>query len=69
MGESFSFLMNLYLQDHISNIEKIDQMYFFVEFSILWIHKWVPKVGYTPNKNIPCLYRKYFHNFWGKLNR
>ena len=63
------FLMNLYLQDHVPNIEQIDQMYFFIEFSIPWIHKWVPEVGYTPNENIPCLYRKYFHNFWEKLNR
>ena len=26
-------------------------------------------MGYTPNENIPCLYCKYFTNFWGKLNR
>lgn len=63
------FLMNLYVQDHVPNIEHIDQMYFFIEFSVPWIHKWVPEVGYTPEENIPCLYRKYFHNFWDKLNR
>lgn len=44
-------------------------MYFFIEFSIPWIHKWTPEVGYTPIENIPCLYRKYFTNFWDKLNR
>ena len=63
------FITNLFLQDHVSNIEKIDQMYFFIEFSISWIHKWIPEVGYTPIGNIPCLYRKYFTNFWEKLNR
>lgn len=26
-------------------------------------------MGYTPIENIPCLYRKYFTNFWDKLNR
>ena len=44
-------------------------MYFFIEFSIPCIHKLIPEVGYTPNENIPCLYCKYFTNFWGKLNR
>lgn len=44
-------------------------MYFFIEFSIPWIHKWTSEVGYTPIENIPCLYRKYFTNFWEELNR
>ena len=61
--------MNLYVQDHVPNIEHIDQMYFFIEFSVPWINKCVPEVGYTPEENISCLYRKYFHNFWDKLNR
>ncbi|TMW80081.1 hypothetical protein EJD97_024119 [Solanum chilense] len=61
--------MNLYVQDHIPNIGHIDQMYFFIEFSVPWIHKWIPEVGYTPEENIPCLYRKYLNNFWEKLNR
>lgn len=26
-------------------------------------------MGYTLGENIPCLYRKYFTNFWDKLNR
>lgn len=26
-------------------------------------------MDYTAAKNIPCLYRKYFTNFWDKLNR
>ena len=69
MGKSFSFLTDLFLQDHISNIEKIDQMYFFIDFSIPWIHKWIPEVGYTPNENTTCLYQKYFTNFLEKLNR
>ncbi|KAG5599204.1 hypothetical protein H5410_030574 [Solanum commersonii] len=47
-------------------IEKIDQIYFFIEFSILWIHKWTPEVGFT-EENIPCLYRTYYNNFWNKL--
>ena len=57
------FLSDLYLADHICNIEKIDQMYFFIEFSIPWIHKWNPEIGYTPDEKIPCLYRVYYHNF------
>ena len=63
------FITNLFLQDHVSCIDKIDQMYFFIKFSIPWIHKWTPEMGYTPGENIPCLYRKYFTNFWDKLNR
>ena len=67
--KSSPFLANLYLSDHISNIEKIDQMYFFIEFSIPWIHKWNPELGYTPGEQIPCLYRVYYHNFWEKLEK
>ncbi|KAG5591054.1 hypothetical protein H5410_041568 [Solanum commersonii] len=36
------------------------------EFSVPWIHKWVPKVDFT-QEQIPCLYRTYYNNFWDKL--
>ncbi|KAG5590211.1 hypothetical protein H5410_040725 [Solanum commersonii] len=36
------------------------------EFSIPWIHKWTPEVGFT-KEHIPCLYRIYYNNFWDKL--
>ncbi|KAG5605211.1 hypothetical protein H5410_026703 [Solanum commersonii] len=39
---------------------------FFIEFSIPWIHKWVPEVDFT-EEQIPCLYRTYYNNFWDKL--
>ncbi|KAG5579993.1 hypothetical protein H5410_050620 [Solanum commersonii] len=38
-------LNKLYHADHICWLEKIDQIYFFIEFSIPWIHKWTLKVG------------------------
>ena len=44
-------------------------MYFFIEFSTPWIHKWIPEIGYTPEEKIPCLYRTYYNNFWDKLIR
>lgn len=50
-------------------LRKLIKCIFFIEFSIPWIHKWTSEVGYTPIENIPCLYRKYFTNFWDKLNR
>ncbi|KAK4708667.1 hypothetical protein R3W88_029592 [Solanum pinnatisectum] len=59
-------LNRLYQEDHVSWIEKIDQIYFFIEFSIPWIHKWAPEVGFN-EENIPCLYKTYFNNFWDKL--
>ncbi|KAG5585165.1 hypothetical protein H5410_045599 [Solanum commersonii] len=39
---------------------------FFIEFSIPWIHKWVPEVDFT-EEQIPCLYRTYYNSFWDKL--
>lgn len=45
-------------------------MYFlFIGFSIPWIHKWIPEVGFTPEEKIPCLYQIYYYNFWDKLTR
>ncbi|KAG5629167.1 hypothetical protein H5410_000884 [Solanum commersonii] len=40
--------------------------FFFIEFSVPWIHKWVSKVDFT-EEQIPCLYRAYYNNFWDKL--
>ncbi|KAG5630729.1 hypothetical protein H5410_002446 [Solanum commersonii] len=59
-------LNDLYHSDHVCYIEQIEQIYFFIEFSIPWIHKWIPKVGFT-EEQIPCLYRIYYNNFWDKL--
>ncbi|KAG5587062.1 hypothetical protein H5410_047496 [Solanum commersonii] len=59
-------LNDLYHSDHVCYIEQIEQIYFFIEFSISWIHKWTPEVGFT-EKQIPCLYRIYYNNFWDKL--
>nr|XP_009630211.1 uncharacterized protein LOC104120188 [Nicotiana tomentosiformis] len=56
----------LYHIDHICYLENIDQIYFFLEFSIPWIHKWTPEVGFT-EEQIPCLYRTFYNNFWDKL--
>ncbi|KAG5580830.1 hypothetical protein H5410_051457 [Solanum commersonii] len=36
------------------------------EFSIPWIHKWVPEVDFT-EEQIPYLYRTFYNNFWDKL--
>ncbi|KAG5611600.1 hypothetical protein H5410_022881, partial [Solanum commersonii] len=52
--------------DHVCYIEQIEQIYFFIEFSIPWIHKWTPEVGFT-EEQISCLYRIYYNNFWDKL--
>ncbi|KAG5591005.1 hypothetical protein H5410_041519 [Solanum commersonii] len=52
----------LYHTDHICYIEKIEQVYFFVEFFIPWIHKWTPEVGFT-KEQIPCLHRTFYNNF------
>ncbi|KAG5570674.1 hypothetical protein H5410_060440 [Solanum commersonii] len=41
-------------------------IYFFIEFFVQWIHKWVPAVDFT-EEQIPCLYRTYYNNFWDKL--
>ncbi|KAG5615778.1 hypothetical protein H5410_015602 [Solanum commersonii] len=59
-------LNDLYHSDHVCYIEQIEQIYFFIEFSIPWIHKWTPEVGFT-EEQIPCLYRIYYNNFWDKL--
>ncbi|KAG5594620.1 hypothetical protein H5410_035852 [Solanum commersonii] len=59
-------LNKLYHDDHVCWMEQIDQIYFFIEFSIPWIHKWTPEVDFT-NEQIPCLYRIYYNNFWDKL--
>ncbi|KAG5599570.1 hypothetical protein H5410_030940 [Solanum commersonii] len=44
----------------------IEQIYFFIEFSVPWIHKWVTEVDFT-EEQISCLYRTYYNNFWDKL--
>ncbi|KAG5605747.1 hypothetical protein H5410_027239 [Solanum commersonii] len=59
-------LNDLYHSEHVCYIEQIEQIYFFIEFSIPWIHKWTPKVGFT-EEQISCLYRIYYNNFWDKL--
>ncbi|KAG5571562.1 hypothetical protein H5410_061328 [Solanum commersonii] len=59
-------LNSLYQQEHISYLQQIEQICFFIEFSIPWIHKWVPEVDFT-EEQIPCLYRTYYNNFWDKL--
>ncbi|KAG5599575.1 hypothetical protein H5410_030945 [Solanum commersonii] len=59
-------LNKLYHQEHICYFQQIEQIYFFIEFSIPWIHKWVPEVDFT-EEQIPCLYRTYYNNFWDKL--
>jgi len=59
-------LNKLYQQDHIPYLQQIEQICFFIEFSIPWIHKWIPEVDFT-EEQIPCLYRTYYNNFWDKL--
>nr|XP_016432715.1 PREDICTED: uncharacterized protein LOC107759331 [Nicotiana tabacum] len=62
----FPFINNLYHTDHICYSDKINQIYFFLEFSIPWIHKWTPEVRFT-EEQVPCLYRIFYNNFWDKL--
>jgi len=59
-------LNNLYHQEHICYMQQIEHIYFFIEFSVPWIHKWDPEVDFT-EEQIPCLYRTYYNNFWDKL--
>ncbi|KAG5598672.1 hypothetical protein H5410_030042 [Solanum commersonii] len=40
--------------------------FYLPEFSVPWIHKWIPEVDFT-EEQIPCLYRTYYNNFWDKL--
>ncbi|KAG5570673.1 hypothetical protein H5410_060439 [Solanum commersonii] len=40
-------LNDLYHSDHICYMEQIEQIYFFIEFSTPWIHKWTPELGFT----------------------
>ncbi|KAG5580753.1 hypothetical protein H5410_051380 [Solanum commersonii] len=40
-------LNKLYHQEHICYFQQIEQIYFFIEFSVPWIHKWVPEVDFT----------------------
>ncbi|KAG5632514.1 hypothetical protein H5410_004231 [Solanum commersonii] len=47
-------------------MQKIEQIYSFVEFSVPWIHKWAPEVDFI-EEQIPCLYQTYYHIFWDKL--
>ncbi|KAG5590792.1 hypothetical protein H5410_041306 [Solanum commersonii] len=37
-----------------------------LEFSIPWIHKWTPELGFT-EEDIPSLYQICYNNFWDKL--
>lgn len=46
--------------------EVIPSLYFFIEFSIPWIWKWVPQVDYSPNK-FSSLQRLYLTKFWPKM--
>lgn len=59
-------LNELYDADHICYSEKIENIYFFIEFSVPWIHKWTPELEFT-EEQIPCLYRTFYNNFWDKL--
>ncbi|KAG5632136.1 hypothetical protein H5410_003853 [Solanum commersonii] len=59
-------LNKLYNAYHICYLKKFEQIYFFIEFSIPWIHKWTLKVRFT-EEQIPCLYRIFYNNFWDKL--
>ena len=43
-------------------------MYFYIEFSIPWIHRWSIEIGYD-TQQIPALYRTFYCNFWDKLLR
>ncbi|KAG5580126.1 hypothetical protein H5410_050753 [Solanum commersonii] len=56
----------LYHQEHICYFQQIEHIYFFIEFSVPWIHKWVSEVDFT-EEQIPYLYRTYYNNFWDKL--
>ncbi|KAL0458677.1 UNVERIFIED_CONTAM: hypothetical protein Slati_0494900 [Sesamum latifolium] len=47
-------------------VEGMASLYFFMEFSIPWIWKWLPEVGITLQK-IPCIKRKFCSKFWNKL--
>ena len=47
-------------------IEGMASLYFFTEFSIPWIWKWLPEVGITLQK-IPCIKRRFCSKFWNKL--
>ncbi|KAG5576991.1 hypothetical protein H5410_057125 [Solanum commersonii] len=59
-------LNNLFHQEHICYMQQIEQIYFFIEFSIPSIHKWALELDFT-KEQIPCLYRTYYNNFWDKL--
>ncbi|KAG5595409.1 hypothetical protein H5410_036641 [Solanum commersonii] len=59
-------LNDLYHSDHVCYIEQIEQMYFFIELSIPWIHKWTPELSFS-KEQISCLYWIYYNNFWYKL--
>ena len=41
-------------------------MYFFLQFSIPWIVRWIPEVSHTHN-HIPCMKRTFFTKFWRKM--
>ncbi|KAG5580006.1 hypothetical protein H5410_050633 [Solanum commersonii] len=60
------YLNKSYHQEHICYFQQIEQIYFLIEFSVPWIHKWVSEVHFT-EEQIPCLYRTYCYNFWDKL--
>ncbi|KAL3812980.1 hypothetical protein ACJIZ3_014248 [Penstemon smallii] len=60
-------LMSKLITSHKAD-ELITSMHFFIEFSIPWISKWIPMVGYTEHQT-PCLYRNSFSKFWEKMNK
>ncbi|KAG5632661.1 hypothetical protein H5410_004378 [Solanum commersonii] len=55
-------LNKLYHTNHIYYLERIEQIYFFIEFSIPWIHKCTPEVGFTDLTN-SGLYMTFYNNF------
>ncbi|KAG5629163.1 hypothetical protein H5410_000880 [Solanum commersonii] len=66
-GSRFPQISTSYIIKNIFVIfNKLNRYIFYIEFSVPWIHKWVPKVDFT-EKQISCLYRTYYNNFWDKL--
>ncbi|KAG5609454.1 hypothetical protein H5410_020735 [Solanum commersonii] len=61
-GDSFASIA----KEEVDDIKTYEKIYFFIELSVPWIHKWVPEVDFT-EEQIPCLYRTYYNNFWDKL--
>ncbi|KAG5631644.1 hypothetical protein H5410_003361 [Solanum commersonii] len=54
------------MQEENLFFEGMSVMYFFIEFSILWIMKWSIEVNNTL-EGFPCLQRTFYTKFWSKL--